>query len=255
MARAGCSLSVLEPASFTLRRGGQLIAMAVTHVDDLLLARMPGCSIDEVMGTAGQDFEWKWSEKKFTFRGREIEEDKDGFKVGMRQYANSLKGVTIPRERREKLEDPVTEAEIKELWRCSGEIGWLGRQGRLDMAQLAGELQRASGSPCVADLVKCNVAVAEAKKGMDATIRYPRNLKVSSLAVGAAVDAGHANGPANEEIQKYRSCGGHIVMLTDKDILSDLMVPIAILDWKSGMTQRVCRSTFSSRGEPSSGSG
>ena len=71
--------------------------MAVAHVDDLLLARMPDCSIDEVMGAAGQDFEWKLSEKKFAFRGREIEEDKDGFKVGMRQYVNSLKGVTIPR--------------------------------------------------------------------------------------------------------------------------------------------------------------
>ncbi len=79
------------------------------------------------------------------------------------------------------------------------------------MAQLAGELQRASGSPCVADLVRCNLAVSEAKKGMDVTLRYPRTLRASSLAVGAAVGAGHANGPESDEVQRYRSCAGHVI--------------------------------------------
>ena len=112
------------------------------------------------------------------------------------------------------------------------------------MAQLAGELQRASGSPCVADLLRCNLAVSEAKKGMDVVLRYPATLKVTSLAVGAAVDAGHANGPENDEVQRYRSCGGHVILLTDKAILNDETVPIAVLDWKTGMTDRVCRSTL-----------
>ena len=107
------------------------------------------------------------------------------------------------------------------------------------MAQLAGELQRASGSPCIADLLRCNLAVSEAKKGMDVVLRYPTTLKVSSLAVGAAVDAGHANGPENDEVQRYRSCGGHVILLTDKAILDDETVPIAVLDWKTGMTECV----------------
>ena len=71
----------------------------------------------------------------------------------------------------------------------------------------AGELQRAQGAPCVADLVLCNLAVAGAKKGMDATLRYLRNLAAKELVVGAAVDAGHANGPANDEDKRCRSCG------------------------------------------------
>ena len=33
-------------------------------------------------------------------------------------------------------------------------------------------------------------------------------------------------------------------MLADEAILQDKSVPVAILDWKSGMTQRVCRSTL-----------
>jgi hypothetical protein len=241
---SGWVQSLLEPALFTMRRAGQLIAMAVTHVDDVLLARMPKLDISDVMGQSGQDFQWTWTEKKFTFRGREIEEDSDGFKVGMKQYASSIKGVKIPRDRRKQLEDPLTEQEARELWRCAGEIGWIARQGRLDLAQISGELQRASGSPCVADLVRCNLAVADAKKGMDVTLRYPRTLKASTLAVGAAVDAGHANGPENDEVQRYRSCGGHVILLAAKDILDDKVAPIAVMDWKTGMTQRVCRSTL-----------
>ena len=69
---AGWQQSLLEPALFTLRRGGYLVAMAVSHVDDVLLARLPGSSIEDVMGQAGRDFEWTWTEQKFMFRGREI---------------------------------------------------------------------------------------------------------------------------------------------------------------------------------------
>ena len=79
---------------------------------------------------------------------------------------------------------------------------------------------------------------------MDVVLRYPATLKVTSLAVGGAVDAGHANRPENDEVQRYRSCGGHVILLTDKAILDDERVPIAVLDWKTGMTQRVCRSTL-----------
>ncbi len=34
------------------------------------------------------------------------------------------------------------------------------------------------------------------------------------------------------------------MLLTDKDILNEKVVPIAILDRKSGMTQRICGSTL-----------
>jgi len=245
MAKAGWKRSLLEDAFFTLRRGGQLVAMAVTHVDDLLLARSTGHRREDVLGSVATDFEWKWSSGKFVFRGREIEEHSDGFRVYMRDYASALKGVVIARDRRKLLEEQLTVEEKAEWQRSTGEIGWIARQGRLDLAHIAGSLQRAGGSPCIADLIKCNVAVAEAKRGQDVGMRYPRSLRVSSLCVGCAVDAGHANGEgAPEAIETYRSCGGYVLLLADEAILQDKSVPVAILDWKSGMTQRVCRSTL-----------
>ena len=88
------------------------------------------------------------------------------------------------------------------------------------------------------------MAVAEAKRGKEVAIRYPRKLKINSLCVGAAVDAGHANGEGTDEVEAYKSCGGYVVMLADEGIIEDRSVPMAVLDWKSGMTQRVCRSTL-----------
>ena len=55
---------------------------------------------------------------------------------------------------------------------------------------------------------------------------------------------GHANGHGKDEIERYKSCGGNEVVLANADILKDQHVPIAILDSKSSMTQRVSRSTL-----------
>eukprot|EP00959_Pyramimonas_sp_CCMP1952_P353614 7408666-Pyramimonas_sp.AAC.1 len=63
---------------------------------------------------------------------------------------------------------------------------WLGRQCRLDLAFLSGELQRAWAAPFVADLVKANLAVSEAKKGAVVALVYPANLRLATAVVGAA---------------------------------------------------------------------
>ncbi|CAK0789613.1 unnamed protein product [Prorocentrum cordatum] len=223
--------SRLEPALFYKRMDGQLKGMAVSHVDDVLVARMKDMQLPDlplkVLGT----FQRKWNELPFTFRGREFSSYPSCFVVKMVNYATSLKPIKIPAAWRKQLQEDLNEDEAKELLRVSGETGWLGRQCRLDLAFLAGELQRARAAPCVADLVKANLAVSEAKKGAEVALVYPANLRLSSAAAGAAVDAGHANGPEHDDIERYNILAGH-------------QAPAAALDWKSGMTQRVRRSTL-----------
>eukprot|EP00975_Prorocentrum_lima_P071518 12938136-Prorocentrum_lima.AAC.1 len=70
----------------------------------------------------------------------------------MSDYARTLKPTVINTARRKGLQSDLTAAEIKELMRISGEISWLGRQCRMDMAFAAGDLQRWRAPPCVADL-------------------------------------------------------------------------------------------------------
>ncbi|CAK0891172.1 unnamed protein product [Prorocentrum cordatum] len=235
--------SRLEPALFYKRVDGQLKGIAVSHVDDVLVARMKDMQLSDLLPKVLGTFQWKWSELPFTFRGRELSSDSRGFLVKMVNYATSLKPIKIPAGRRKQLQEDLNEDEAKELLRVSGEIGWLGRQCRLDLAFLSGELQRARAAPCVADLVKANLAVSEAKKGAEVALVYPANLRLSSAVIGAAVDAGHANGPEHDDIERYKSCGGHVALLTTDGILAGHQAPVAVLDWKSGMAQRVCRST------------
>ena len=44
-----------------------------------------------------------------------------------------------------------------------------------------GQCRVAAGVPCVADLVKCNLVVNEAKRGRDVSPRYPSVLKIDSF--------------------------------------------------------------------------
>ncbi len=72
-------------------------------------------------------------------------------------------------------------------------------------------------------------------------MRQGRCVEASSRLAGCA---GHANGEGKDDIEAYKSCGGYVVILADAAILDDEPAPMAILDWKSAMTQRVCRSTL-----------
>ena len=77
----------------------------------------------------------------------------------MKSYALGLKTVTIPRERRKQLDSELTEHELSSLRKATGELSWLSRQLRADLAFDTGFAQRAAESPCVADLVRVNRAI------------------------------------------------------------------------------------------------
>ena len=120
MEKAGWQRSLLEDAFFTLRKGERLIAMAVTHVDDMLLARRRELIRDDVLGAVATDFEWKWASGRFTFRGREIEDHDEAICVTMSSYVASLKGVTIEKGRRSDLTAPLSrsrEARVAKMHR------------------------------------------------------------------------------------------------------------------------------------------
>eukprot|EP00959_Pyramimonas_sp_CCMP1952_P299693 6268417-Pyramimonas_sp.AAC.2 len=72
----------------------------------------------------------------------------------MKGHSPNMKGVTIPRDRRQELASPLNETEITSLRKATGEISGLARQLRADLGFQAGQAQRAMVAPCVADLVK-----------------------------------------------------------------------------------------------------
>ena len=162
----------------------------------------------------------------------------------MVDYARKLQTAKIPCERRHDLASALTEAEVHTLQIGTGEAGWFARQLRFDCAMEVGELQRAAEGPCVGDLVKMNATLAELRRGADFTLHFPKGIDPMNCIVVVPADSGHCNGPEHDEIEKYKSVGGNFLLLAPPEFADGKDTPIAIVDWQTGMTSRVCRSTL-----------
>ncbi|CAE7413384.1 RE2, partial [Symbiodinium necroappetens] len=210
----GWEESRLEPALFYYRVKQVLQGILVTHVDDL--------------------------------EGREVKQHESGnIDVMMRNYALSLKPVPVQRDRRQRLEDPLTEKEMELYQSSAGELGWLARQLRCDLAYENGVAQRANLDARVADLIRLKQFIGAARRGADFHLRFWADVSLKDSVVVHLSDAGHANGtPEHDEKMRYRSVGGYFILLANKGILEGKEVKANILAFNSGQTKRVCRSTL-----------
>lgn len=161
----------------------------------------------------------------------------------MRDYARKLTTFKIGRDRRENLEAP-NETELHLHQKCTGELSWLARQLWVDLTYRVDYLQRSRAATCVGDMVLLRHTITKEKKGAGIKLKYASGLLLDKLIVLTAVDAGHANGHETIESMRYKSCGGHIVMLSDEEIMAGGTRRCMALDWVSHLTQRVCRSTL-----------
>ena len=238
--------SRLEPALFFLRVQGKLRGILVTHVDDL-------------EGGVHKDFQeqaFKKSSKalefatnhfrEFIFRGREMKQTTEGhIDVSMRNYALSMRNIKIDASRRKQLESSLTSQEMEVFQSSAGELGWLTRQLRCDLAYENGCIQRCKTDACVADLIKLKQFVGAARRGADFRLRYWADVDLRQAVLIHLADSGHANGtPEKDDIIRYRSVGGYFLLLANPEVLSDQEARANIIAFQSGVTKRVCRSTL-----------
>ena len=238
--------SRLEPALFYLRVDGRLRGVLVTHVDDL-----EGGVAEDFMQSAfsksALSLEFATNHvKDFIFRGREVKQSPEGhIDVTMRNYTMSMKKISLSRVRSKQLEASLT-AEERELMNSSaGELGWLSRQLRCDLAYDNGCAQRSKADPCVADLLKLKSFIGAARRGADFRLRYWVDVDVRNAILVHLADSGHANGtPEYDDVLRYRSVGGHFILLANPEILEGQEARCIILTFRSSLTKRVCRSTL-----------
>lgn len=236
--------SRLEPALFYKYDGSGILGIACTHVDDVLGGIIEGRG-DPFEGLRKKFQFKKWEHGDFVFRGRHhVQSAGYSVEVDMRDYARKLTTFKIGRDTRKDLGVPINDAELQLLQKCTGELSWLARQLCVDLTYRVGYLQRSRAAPCVGDMVLLRHTIRKAKKGADIKLKYAGGLDAGKLIVLTTVDAGHAKGHETIESIKYKSCGGHVVMLSDEAIMAGGTRRCLILDWLSHLTQRVCRSTL-----------
>ena len=242
----GWEESRLEPALFYYRVKQVLQGILVTHVDDLEGGINPDY-LEAAFKKSSVALEFATNHyKDFIFRGREMKQHESGnIDVMMRNYALSLKTVPVQRDRRQQLEEPLTEKEMEIYQSSAGELGWLTRQLRCDLAYENGVAQRAKLDARVADLIRLKQFIGAARRGADFHLRFWADVSLKDSVVVHLSDAGHANGtPEHDEKVRYRSVGGYFILLANKGILEGREVRANVLAFSSGQTKRVCRSTL-----------
>ena len=238
--------SKLEPALFYLRVDGKLKGILVTHVDDIEGGLHPSF-LQKAFQKSSQALEFATdSMKDFIFRGREIKQTEQGhIDVSMRNYALSMRPIKMDAIRKKQLESDLTAEELEQMHSSAGELGWITRQLRCDLAYENGVAQRSKSDACVADLLRLKQYIGLSRRGADFRLRYWADVDLSRAVLIHLADSGHANGtPERDEKVRYRSVGGFFLLLANPEILDGAEVRCNVLCFQSSMTKRVCRSTL-----------
>ena len=218
----------------------------MTHVDDIE-GGMSQEVWDEGFAKSSKALEFATNHvKDFIFRGREVKQTPEGhIDISMKNYALSMRKIPIDRERKKQLEDDLRTEEAELMNSSAGELGWLARQLRCDLAYENGVIQRCKSEAIVADLVKLKQYVGSARRGADFKMRFWSDVDLKNGVILHLADSGHANGtPERNEQMRYRSVGGYFILVADKRILDGDSVRCNVICFHSGQTKRVCRSTL-----------
>ena len=265
----GFCKSCIDPAVFMLRDPkGILVGAMVVHVDDLMFCHdgsEMGKRVAEKLAKRFPFGTWDRVAEKpcgVTYCGKEIRLQSE---AGREQVVLSQDGfidgrleeMEVSRERRRRPEMYATEEERGNFRSVVGSLQWLATQSRPDLAFETNQLQKRIADLRVADLIRANKAVKEAKLhrmrivfedlGRDAELVVYSDAGLYS-SVGVEISEQEANDVLQSSFDKrlvYSQKGG-VVGFVKRGSTETKSTPnhINILDWRSSTNKRVIESSF-----------
>ena len=231
----GWAQHTLDPCCFLQKRDGQVIAVLGVHVDDIVVACLPGA--EEHLEALRGAFAWgsEWEKDNFIFVGRRIQRHEDGsYTMDQAHYVNEVSLTKI----QHNLEDKLSEHPelITEFRSGIGSLQWLAGTPRGDLSADVSLLQKPPKDLLVGDLKEINRVLKYTRATANSHFRV-QPIPVSDLMFIAYGDAGWANAPGN------KSQGGLVVVASSKKALSETC-KASLLEWKSYRHQRTLRSTL-----------
>ena len=221
---------------------GTLDSVLIVHVDDFMAAYSTAFDLSLLE----ELFEWgsitKLSpEHPGEYRGKEVTmREKDGkftIHITQEKFLDNLTEGRIAVGRMQK--DPLlSPEEWKEMRSVCGCLQWLGGQTRPDVAAVA-SLSHRGGETDINDLKRLHETLKYAKKTPTSGITFPAIPVNKSSVLVTFADASWANAA------KHSSQFGVMIALCPAQVTESITYG-HILDWKSGRTARVCRSTLAS---------
>ena len=214
-------------------------ALLVVYVDDFLITyndRFP-------FNTFLNAFKWGAQEsvefdKDYTFKGKEIRVEREGdtavLKITQKAFINGLTAGTV--SSRNRKEQPIQGADWSEFRSVSGCLQWLSGQCRLDISA-AVSLSNRGSETTYSDLDCLYEALSHVKNTSSQGLAlYPVPIDESTVVIGFS-DASWAN--AKQSTSQH----GQLILLAPSTVTEHVSLG-ALVDWKSGRSKRVCRSTL-----------
>ena len=225
---------------FALRDNeGKLCALAGLHVDDFLIAGLPGHYMYlRAKAELQRQFRFgKWEQatgEGFVFAGCRIRQTEAGVQLDQEEYVGEwVQEIPISPHRVKQVKSSVTQAEIGELRAALGTLSWKasqsGPQFQAEVSLLLSEVPHAT----VDTLLRVNKLVREVKRTASQRILFPSwHLPWSSVCAMVWADASQGNRPNKSSTVGYVGCLG------PRTILDGAETSLALVTWKSTKAPR-----------------
>ena len=227
----------LSPGTFVLHREGRLCGILSIHVDDLRMAFDKAVGyILEKLRNVFHFGDWKdATTDTVKFCGRWERQCPHTFQVTitMDGYAPKLKEAP---SRDSKDRAPLTDSEKKWVSSVGGQLLWMARQGRADLAFGISKIQQMAGARDPETIKSLNQLVAKARQPYKMIYqKLPGTME--DLVFLAVSDASYGSMP------KGRSQGGMMILVANQEILEGESLVNCIL-YHSAVLKRVVRSSL-----------
>ena len=223
---------------------GRLMAIVVTHVDDLfyVLEYEVEWIMDEVRKVLNFGSE---EVQQFRFCGREIvQDDSFSIRVTCRDTTLKIKSIPISAQRAKQGPQPTTGEEKEQFMSVTGSLNWVARCARVDLSYRVSELQQHNKDTTVADLKSANKVLAYAKLHPDRGLVFEAGaIDWDDLAVGSIGDASHGQELEEETGEPFRSQGAKLTILAPTDLATTELTKFHLVAHSSTTLRRVVRAT------------
>ena len=245
---AGWVRSALEPALFYYRNpDGTLAGAIVSHVDDLVVTG-GGEEFEKAFDIIKKKLKLKVTENNFVFCAKTVSRDDEGsFYVSQKEAAQNIEKIDVEKKRRSDPTSVLTEAELSELRRVIGSVGWVARQTRADLLCGVSLLAQSTSRPTVEELIDANKLVEACREDAEFKLKLTSDSKLSleDCDIVVSCDAAFANADDARLGKKTKSqCGYHIGLAPRGAVDGEDPFIINTLEVFSGTIKRVCRSTL-----------
>ena len=219
---------------------GSLDVVLIMHVDDFMCTYSESFPLQLLEDLFGWGSVTKIDENHpGEYRGKEItminDNGKMSYKVTQKKFLDNLTEGKL-KTGRLQLDPSLTADELKEMRSVCGCLRWIGGQTRPDVASTASLSHRGSETD-INDLKRLHDTLKYAKATADSGLVFPAIPFNKASTIVTFADSGWANAA------KISSQFGVMIALCPAQVTEKTSHGF-ILDWKSGRSARLCRSTF-----------